>query len=129
MVDSKTKKTVLVVEDEAATALALCAALQHEGYEVLQADDGSKGLHVALDRHPDIMLVDLNLPKMNGMDMIREIRNDSWGKTVKIVILTNVSDMSSLEEAMKHETYYYLIKGDSSVADVITTVRSQLEKK
>jgi DNA-binding response OmpR family regulator len=119
------KKTVLIIEDEAPAALALGNALQQEGYEVFTADDGEKGLQVALEKRPDVMLVDLRLPKMDGMDIVREVRKDAWGKTAHIIILTNMSDTGRLEEAMQNDTFYYLVKGDSSIADVIKAVGAQ----
>ena len=123
------KQSVLVVEDEAPAALALGDALEKEGFEVWRAEDGEAGLRLALEKHPDIMLVDLKLPKMGGMEMIRQVREDAWGKDARVIILTNVSDMESLEVAMKQETYYYLIKGDTDIADVVKAVRSQLAGK
>ena len=125
MTDTK-KHTVLVVEDEMATALAMGSALEQEGCEVLRAADGEEGLRVALEKHPEVLLVDLKLPKMSGMDMIHALREDAWGKTARVVILTNVSDMGSLQAAMMNDTFYYLIKSDSSVADVIRAVATQL---
>ncbi len=126
MADEK-KFSVLVIEDEVPAALALGAALEHEGYEVLRAADGEEGLKAALEKHPDLLLVDLKLPKMNGMDMIHALRADGWGKTAKVIILTNVSDMGSLQAAMMNDTFYYLVKGDSSVADVLRAVETQLK--
>jgi DNA-binding response OmpR family regulator len=128
MADEK-KATILVVEDEIPAALALGAALEHEGYTVLRAADGEEGLKVALEKHPDLMLVDLKMPKMNGMDMIHALRADAWGKGAKVIILTNVSDMGSLQAAMMNDTFYYLVKSDTSVADVLRSVEVQLKGK
>ena len=125
MTDDTTKKKILIIEDEAPAALALGNALEQEGFEVLSADDGEKGLKLALESHPDVMLVDLRLPKMDGMEVVREVRKDAWGKNAHIIILTNMSDTGRLEEAMSQNTFYYLVKGDSSIADVIQAVKSQ----
>ena len=120
------KFTVLVVEDDASTALAIKGALEHEGFTVIHAKHGKEGLAMALDRHPDITLADLKMPEMGGMEMIQEVRKDAWGKKARIVILTNVSDVTSVEEAMQHEAFFYIVKGDTSMAEIITKVREQL---
>lgn len=120
------KQTVLLVDDEAATVLALENVLKDEGFEVLTAVDGEEGLKVALEKHPDIILADLKMPKMAGLEMIREIRKDAWGQKAEIIILTNVSDVESLEAAMSQNTFYYIVKGDSSMADIVTKIRARL---
>lgn len=120
------QRTILVVEDEAPTALALCDKLEHEGYKVLKADNGKSGLEVAMLEHPDLILADLNLPEMNGMEMIRNLRADKWGKDAKVIILTNISDVSKIEEAMVHGAFFYMVKGDSSMNDVLEKVKSQI---
>ena len=120
------KFVVLVVEDEAPTALAIEGALEHEGFTVIHAKDGKDGLTAALDRRPDMILADLKMPVMGGMEMIQEIRKDAWGKSARIIILTNVSDVASIEEAMRNETFFYIIKGDTSMAEIISKVREQL---
>ena len=117
---------ILVVEDEAPTALALCDKLEHEGYTVLKANDGRSGLEVALKEHPELILADLKMPEMNGMEMIRQLRADAWGKGAKVIILTNMSDVAKIEEAMVHGAFFYMVKGDSSMSDILEKVRSQI---
>lgn len=119
--------TVLLVEDEAPAAQALSSELKKEGFDVLLAADGEQGLSIALEKHPDVILADLKLPKMMGMDMIREIRKDEWGKKAEIIILTNMSDVAMVEEAMSHDTFFYIVKGDTSMADVVAKVRSRIK--
>ncbi|MDO8481604.1 MAG: response regulator [bacterium] len=121
------KHKILLVEDEEPVVLVLGKALTREGYEVTTAGDGEKGKEIALREHPDVIIADLMLPKMSGMDMIRAIRNDAWGKGVAIIILTNVVDENILAEAMHQETFYYIVKGDSSMAHVLSAVRSRLK--
>ncbi len=120
------KKKVLIVEDEAPLALALGNTLDQEGFEVLTAHDGESGLRLALSEHPDMILADLKLPKMGGIEMITAIRADEWGKKARVIILTNVSNPASLEEAMKVGAFYYFVKSDSSMADIVKAIRSQV---
>ena len=80
------KKTVLIVEDEKNIVDILRFNLQREGYETLEAFDGDAGLQMARTRHPDIILLDVMLPKMNGFDVCRALRQD--GDNVPVLILT-----------------------------------------
>lgn len=122
-----TKGTVLLVEDEESAVLLLGRALAQEGYAVLTAGDGKEGLRLSLVKHPDVIIADLLLPKMSGIEMIAEIRKNDWGKNAEIIILTNVSDVKTMEEAMSHDTFFYMVKGDSSMADIITKVNSRMK--
>ncbi|MCG3772371.1 MAG: putative transcriptional regulatory protein pdtaR [Nitrosomonadaceae bacterium] len=123
------KKTILLVEDEAPAALALQGALTHHGYDVLVAEDGEKGLALAKEKHPDLILTDLKMPKMGGMEMIAELRKDEWGKDVEVIILTNMSEVEMLEKAMENKAFFYIIKGDSSMADIVSKVELRLQKR
>lgn len=122
------KRKILIVEDEAPLALALGNTLIEEGFEVLTATDGEEGVRVALTQHPDIILADLKLPKMTGIDMIKQIREDEWGETANVIILTNVSNPGTLEGAMAVGAFYYFVKSDSSMADIVQAIKRQLEK-
>jgi DNA-binding response OmpR family regulator len=122
-------KKVLIVEDEAPTALALGDKFEGSGYTVLRAADGKEGLHLALAEHPDVMLVDLRLPEMSGLELIRELRKDSWGANVKVMILTNVSDVESIDEAMRQNTFHYVVKGDTTMQSVYEKVEALLSGK
>ncbi len=109
--------------------MALRGALERAGYAVLAANDGEEGLKIALEKHPDLILSDLLMPKMGGLQMIHELRKDEWGKAVEIVILTNISDTSALEQAMSEGTFHYLVKSDSSMEEVVEKVKSRLGSK
>src|SRR5258708_6807474 len=85
------KKIVLIVEDEVPMLQVLKEKLQGSGYTTFQAKDGQEGLELSLTHHPDIILLDILMPKMDGMTMLTKLREDSWGKTVPVIILTNVS--------------------------------------
>ena len=124
----KGKHTVLIVEDEVTMANTMSDALTNEGFETFIAVDGEQGLKMALEKHPDLILTDLNMPNMDGLAMIHGIRKDDWGKDVEIISLTNVSDVAALETAMSEGTFYYMVKSDVSLADIVTKVKSRLLK-
>ena len=123
------KHSVLLVEDEEPMRVALSGALTQAGYTVFTGADGLEGLKAAKDNHPDLILTDLKMPNMGGLEMIRELRKDDWGKTAEVIILTNISDVTALEAAMSEGAFFYMVKSDSSMADVLEKVKSRLATK
>ena len=126
--DMTDSQTILLVEDEAIMRDALKGALETAGFTVIPAEDGEQGLKAALESHPALILSDLQMPKMGGLEMIRQIRADAWGKTSKIIILTNISDVTALEAAMAEGTFHYLVKSDASMEEVVAKVKSRLSE-
>ncbi|OGH92792.1 MAG: hypothetical protein A2563_03940 [Candidatus Magasanikbacteria bacterium RIFOXYD1_FULL_40_23] len=122
-------KKILIVEDELALLYALASQFDKKEFKVLQAVDGEEGLKTALKSHPDLILLDLLMPKMDGMSMLKELRKDSWGKGVKVIILTNLSDAEKIDEALKQGTYDYLVKKDWNISEVIEKVKASLGMK
>lgn len=122
----KSKKKILIVEDEMGLLDILVSMFTIEGFNVIKAEDGQEGLDVALEHHPDLILLDIVMPKMNGMDVLQKLRKDEWGKNVPIILLTNLSDSEKVEDAMKYGVYDYLIKTDWELKDVVKKVKEKL---
>jgi len=127
------KSKILVVDDEKALRSALKDKLVLEGFEVMEAKDGNEGLNKALAEHPDLILLDVMMPKMDGMEVIQKLQDDKWGRTAKVIMLTNVSDPIKVAEVTetgsKNMTIYdYMIKSDWKLEEVVEKIRSKLEK-
>jgi DNA-binding response OmpR family regulator len=122
----KNGKTILVVDDESSLRKAMSDKLNFAGFSVLEAKDGVEGMEIALSKHPDLILLDILMPKMDGISMLKTLREDSWGKTVPVIILTNVSDYSQLEEALKLGISEYMVKAEWSLKDVVLRVDTVL---
>ena len=127
--ETPAKKTILVIEDELPAAMALADMLTQEGFEVLRADNGEDGLKTAFEKHPDLLLVDIQMPRMNGIQMIKQLRTDPWGATAKVIILTNLTDLEHVREAIEESTFHYFIKGDTSMDKIVESIREQLAVK
>lgn len=112
---------VLIVEDEPLLLKALFEKLAKQ-FECLTASSGDEGLKVALEQHPDLILLDLVMPRSDGLSMLRRLREDSWGKTAKVIVLTNLSDERSMEEAKKLNIVSYLIKANLKLDEVLLHV-------
>jgi DNA-binding response OmpR family regulator len=115
----RTLKKVLIVEDDQVFRTLLTEKLEAEGVEVLTTGDGKSGLDIALAEHPDLIWVDVMLPGITGIDMIKRLRADRWGSKACIVLLTQVLDPNFVAEALENGVFKYFIKADHSVEDVI----------
>jgi len=111
-------KKILVVEDELAYIKVLHDQLAAVGYEVIEAHDGKVGLETALHTKPDLILLDIRMPKMDGLTMLKELRKDSWGKYVNVMILTNLEDSGSISNALNEKLSRYIVKSDSTLDQV-----------
>ena len=120
-------KKVLIVEDEAGLRQALATKLRFEKLEVFEAGDGEEGLQTALENHPDLILLDLVMPKMDGETMLKRLVADSWGKTAKVIILTNFGENTRVAGVTLLGNYDYLVKSDWDLNEVIKRVKDKLK--
>lgn len=128
MVRELTKnKTILVIEDEETTLQALTDIFAGEGFDILKAKDGPEGLELALRKHPDLILLDIILPKMTGISMLKKLRADDWGKNAKVIILTNLNEIGTMATALENGVYDFLIKTDWKLRDLVKRVKETLQ--
>jgi DNA-binding response OmpR family regulator len=121
------KKSVLIVEDEEAMLKALRDKFAKEGFEVMTAANGEDGLALGLEKRPDLVMLDILMPKMGGLETARRIREDKrWGSEVPILILTNLNDPESVSEAASYQVFDFLVKTDWSLDDIIRLARERL---
>jgi DNA-binding response OmpR family regulator len=124
--ETKNKK-VLIVEDNEAYRTILEQKLSGENFDIITAQDGEDGLKIAISTHPDLVIIDLMLPKMNGAMVMNKIREDEWGRDVPVIILTNINpDDETLQKLMEKKPSYYLIKSDINLDDLTNKVNSLL---
>ncbi len=122
------KKVVLITEDEPAMLRILSDKLAESGFNTLQATNGQEGLQQALIHHPNLIVLDVLMPKMDGMIMLNKLREDKWGKEVPVVMLTNVSADSNeaLEEIVRTQPAYYFVKSDTKLEDIVEKIKEIL---
>lgn len=118
-------KKVLVVEDEATLQKALNDVLIQEGYDVLSALDGVSGLDLALKEEPDLILLDIILPKMDGFEVLKKLKEKD--SQIPIIILTNLSDINDIQKALDLGATTYLVKADFHLSDVLKKVKETIE--
>jgi CheY-like chemotaxis protein len=127
----KTKKTILIVEDEKILRAAVVDILRIKNFLPLEARNGNEGVEVALKKHPDLILLDLIMPAMDGMAAFKKIRQDPWGKKIPIIILTNLSVASEqlADTLAMDRSTHYLIKSDWKIHDIVRKIEGILEGK
>ncbi len=123
------QKDILIIEDEKSLAGALRDKFVKEGYHVSIAENGEEGLNTALATHPGILIVDLIMPKMSGMELITALRKDPWGEKVPVVILTNLSVDSGdlIRGVVEVKPAYYLVKSDWGLGEIVDKVNAVVE--
>ena len=119
-------KKILVIEDEAAMRQILVDKFAWEGFTVLTAVDGEEGLQVSLREHPDLIVLDILLPKMDGLTMLRALGEDEWGREVPVVVFTNVSEASGITPTMKKNVVAFLPKAESDINALVGVVKDRL---
>lgn len=126
MENNGNKKKILVIEDEATLQKALCEVLNQEDYEVLSALDGLKGLELAQEEKPDLILLDIILPKMDGFDVLKKIKSNKGISRIPVIILTNLSDINDIQKALDLGATTYLVKADFHLEDVLKKIKETL---
>lgn len=120
-------KTILIVEDELSMQRALKNRLEQAGYSVSAANDGQQALDAIRASKPDLVLLDLIMPKLDGISVLREIKKDETLTGVPVIILTNLSTGDKVAEAMQLGTFDFLVKANYSLDDVLKKVRERLD--
>lgn len=121
-----TNKKILIVEDDPLLSKTLEDALRDAKFDVILSRDGEEGLATAFSNHPDLILLDILMPKMDGLTMYKKLQEDEWGKQVAVMMLTAVTDKDKIVEAKQGGVYYYLIKENFEPKDVVNKIKERL---
>jgi DNA-binding response OmpR family regulator len=124
------KRTILIIEDDRSLLRALVDKFKLEGFNVLDSANGKEGLEIALKEEPDLILLDILMPVMDGMTMLGKLRQENqWGKRVPVVILTNVEPNNDMLKIItQHKPAFYLVKSDYKTQEVVDKVRNCLDQ-
>ena len=116
-------KKILIVEDEADIRNAIAEAITEAGFEVFIATNGAEGLEQAIANQPDLILLDLKMPVMDGQEALKRLRQDPWGRNAKVIALTSMDDAQSVAMAHTGDIEDYIIKVHNSLDDILRKVR------
>ncbi|HZX49564.1 MAG TPA: response regulator [Candidatus Paceibacterota bacterium] len=121
------RKKVLVIEDEDLLRGILVEEFTEQEVDVVAARDGLEGLELALAEQPDLIILDLVMPRLDGMSMLKKLREDEWGKQARVLILTNAEgDFEKTMEALRHDVYEYMVKTRWGLKDVVGRAKEKL---
>lgn len=124
---SSSQKRILFVEDDDALANVYLARLQAEGFDVRRVANGEDALATALKYHPDLVLLDVMMPKVSGFDVLDILRNTPETANLKVTMLTALGQESDIKRAKELGVNDYLVKSQVVIADVVDRIRQQLE--
>lgn len=124
----KNMQKILFVEDESALQKSLGEILRQEGYEVISALDGEAGIKLAKSEIPDLILLDLILPKFHGLEVLKKLKKFDKTKNIPIIVLTNLGDMENIEKAIELGATTYLVKASYSLEEVLEKIKKTLNK-
>lgn len=118
-------KIILIVEDEKPFSNILEARFLDEGFEVIKADDGEKGLDMAITHKPDIILLDLLMPNMDGKTMLKRLREAPECKTIPVLVLTNAGEIENIRETQFYsDAAEFLIKSNVTLDEIVEKVKT-----
>lgn len=119
---------ILIIEDESALQKTLGDMLTREGYTVIKALDGEIGLRQAKTALPDLIILDLILPKMNGFEVLDALKADPKTETIPVIVQTNLESMDDIQRALGGGVSTYLVKSNYTLEEVMQKVKQALEK-
>ena len=124
------KKTkVLIVEDEEILLTALSEELKQEGFDAVGAKDGMEGVSMAVSEKPDLILLDLVMPRLDGIGALKQIKENPETKDIPVVILTNLSDYDKVSEALSLGAMDYLVKANYRLEELVAKIKTVMQRR
>lgn len=117
---------IAIIEDDSAISQMYLIKFEAEGFEVETAENGVIGLQLIESMQPDIILLDLMMPEMNGDEMLRKLRATDWGKDIKVAILTNIGEQEMPEDINTLGISAFIVKADMTPRQVADLVKKEL---
>lgn len=120
------KARILIVEDQKGFRTIYEDVLVHAGYEVTAAEDGEKGWRLSKEKKPDLVLLDLGLPVIDGFEVLRRMRADSETQNIPVIIFSVMGEQNSVKKAMEMGANDYTIKGFYTPMQILSKIKGQL---
>ncbi len=120
-------KKIAIIEDDQAISQMYRMKFENEGYEVETAENGEVGLELIKKMKPDIILLDVMMPIMNGDEMLEKLRNEPWGKDTKVIILTNIGEQELPKSLSSLDVLDIMMKAELTPRQVAETVKKALD--
>ena len=117
---------VLLIEDDSLLSRMYKTKFSIEGFQVLVADDGEKGLKMAEEQKVDFIILDIMMPKISGLDLLAQLRLDPKGKNIPVIVLSNLAQEEKMKKAISLGAKEFLIKANVTPRDVVSKVKQYL---
>lgn len=121
-----TKKKVCIIDDDPDLREIYLTKFNQEGFDVSLAVDGEEGLRIIREKNPDIILLDLQMPVKNGIEVLQELDTDETFSKIPVIVLTNIDNEEAFKEVGKFETRFYLIKSLTTPQKAVDYVKEVL---
>lgn len=123
---AQVRKKICLIDDDPDLREIYSLTLNREGYDVSLGKDGAEGLAMIREKHPDIILLDLQMPVKDGFAVLKELSADKKLSQIPVIILSNVDGEAAFRQAGEYETRFYLVKALTSPEKVAKVVREVL---
>ena len=125
--EGKQKIKIVLIEDDTFLGGMYVTKLNLEGFDVKLAEDGEKGLKLVKSEQPDLVLLDIILPKMSGFDVLKDIKADKDTKDLPVILLTNLGQREDVQKGIKLGAKDYLIKAHFMPSEVVTKIKALIK--
>lgn len=123
----RNKIKILLVEDDSFLLSMYATKFEMEGFKVVMAEDGEKAIRLAAKEAPDIILLDIILPKVDGFEVLRQLKASEQTAPIPIILLTNLSQKEEIEKGLKMGAVDYLIKAHFMPSEVVDKIKKALK--
>lgn len=122
-------RRLLLAEDDRFLRKAAESALRRAGFEVLAAADGEEALAVARAEHPDLILLDLIMPKLQGFEVLHALKQDPATASIPVIVLSNLGQDRDIQQALDGGAAAYCVKANLSLQDLVRRVEAELARR
>jgi DNA-binding response OmpR family regulator len=119
---------IILIEDDITLREMYRAKLMQSNYQVFEAEDAEQGMQLILDEQPDLILLDLILPKGNGFELLERIKSNLKTKKIPIIVLTSLGQSSDRQEVLDLGAADYLVKPETTLPEIISKIKEHLVK-
>ena len=117
---------IAIIEDDPVINQMYRMKFEADGFEVQLADNGKRGVAMVEEMKPDLILLDLKMPNMDGAEALTEIRKHDWGKTIPVIVLTNLGEEEAPKSLKSLGIHSYIVKADLTPSQVVARVKEAL---
>jgi len=121
------KKRILICEDEPDMRNILKSMVESADYEVLEAEDGERGIDIAFQKIPDLILLDLKMPKMNGFEVLEKLKYNPATQNIPVIILSNLDQEQDVSKGKALGAVDYLVKADVRLTEILEKIGAQIK--